>query len=67
MGWTDEHLHQFTIRGRRYGEAREGAMRFSMVKTALTLSERQRLGSVLREKSRNSCFGSFGTLNRMKP
>ena len=23
MGWTDEHLHQFTIRGRRYGKAHE--------------------------------------------
>lgn len=67
MGWTDEHLHQITIRGRRYCEPREGAMQFSVAATALTLSERQRLGSVLREKSRNSCFGSFGTLNRMKP
>ncbi|WP_116318485.1 IS1096 element passenger TnpR family protein [Cupriavidus sp. P-10] len=27
--WTDEHLHQFSIRGRRYGEAREGAPQFS--------------------------------------
>ena len=25
MGWTDDHLHQSIIRGRRYGEAREGA------------------------------------------
>ncbi|WP_051974578.1 plasmid pRiA4b ORF-3 family protein [Cupriavidus necator] len=38
VGWTDEHLHQFTIRGRQYGEAREGALQFSTTATALTLS-----------------------------
>ncbi|MFS8979823.1 plasmid pRiA4b ORF-3 family protein [Cupriavidus necator] len=38
MGWTDDHLHQFIIRGRRYGEAREGALQFSTAATALTLS-----------------------------
>ena len=35
MGWTDEYLHQFTIRGRRYGEAYEGVMQFSTVANAL--------------------------------
>lgn len=38
MGWTDDHLHQFIIRGRRYGESREGALQFSTAATALTLS-----------------------------
>lgn len=38
MVWTDDHLHQFIIRGRRYGEAREGALQFSTMATALTLS-----------------------------
>ncbi len=38
MGWTDDHLHQFVIRGRRYGESREGALQFSTAATALTLS-----------------------------
>ncbi|WP_454753732.1 plasmid pRiA4b ORF-3 family protein [Cupriavidus necator] len=39
MGWTDDHLHRFVIRGRRYGEAREGALQFSTAATTLTLSE----------------------------
>ncbi len=38
MGWTDDHLHQFIIRGQRYSEAREGALQFSTTITALTLS-----------------------------
>ncbi len=38
MGRTDDHLHQFMIRARRYGEAREGALQFSTAATALTLS-----------------------------
>ena len=38
MGWTDEHLHQFTIRGRRYGEAHEGVMQFSTVASELALT-----------------------------
>ncbi len=38
MGWTDDHLHQFMIRGQRYGESREGALQFSTAATALTLS-----------------------------
>ncbi len=38
MGWTDDHLHQFIIRGQRYGEAREGTLQFSTATTALTLS-----------------------------
>jgi hypothetical protein len=38
MGWTDDHLHQFIIRGQRYGESREGALQFSTAATALTLS-----------------------------
>ncbi|QBY55233.1 plasmid pRiA4b ORF-3 family protein [Cupriavidus oxalaticus] len=38
MGWTDNHLDQFVIRGRRYGESREGALQFSTAATALTLS-----------------------------
>ncbi|SOZ05292.1 conserved hypothetical protein [Cupriavidus taiwanensis] len=37
MGWTDDHLHQFVIRGKKYGEAREGALQFSTAATALTL------------------------------
>ncbi|MGO4328933.1 plasmid pRiA4b ORF-3 family protein [Cupriavidus sp. 2TAF22] len=36
MGWTDDHLHQFIIRGRRYGESRDGALQFSAAATALT-------------------------------
>jgi len=38
MGWTDDHLHQFIIRGRRYGESREGALQFSTAATALTMN-----------------------------
>ncbi|NUA31298.1 plasmid pRiA4b ORF-3 family protein [Cupriavidus basilensis] len=38
MGWTDEHLHQFSIRGRRYGEAHEDVLQFSTVANALTLT-----------------------------
>lgn len=37
MGWTDDHLPQFVIRGKQYGEAREGALQFSTAATALTL------------------------------
>lgn len=37
MGWTDDHLQQFVIRGKQYGEAREGALQFSTAATALTL------------------------------
>lgn len=29
MGWDDYHLHQFIIRGKRYGESRMGGMHFS--------------------------------------
>ncbi|MFM0703567.1 plasmid pRiA4b ORF-3 family protein [Paraburkholderia sediminicola] len=28
MAWNDEHLHQFAIRGWRYGGHRDGALRF---------------------------------------
>ena len=38
MGWTDEHLHQFTIRGKRYGEAHDGVRQFSTVANELTLA-----------------------------
>ncbi|MCY0854004.1 plasmid pRiA4b ORF-3 family protein [Cupriavidus sp. D39] len=38
MGWTDEHLHQFTIRGRRYGEAHEGVLQCSTVANELALT-----------------------------
>ena len=39
MGWTDEHPHQFTVRGRRYGEAHEGVLQFSTVANELALTE----------------------------
>ena len=29
MGWDDFHLHQFIIRGKRYGESRMGGLLFS--------------------------------------
>ncbi len=29
MGWTDSHLHQFTIHGKRYGIAQIGGVCFS--------------------------------------
>jgi hypothetical protein len=29
MGWSDDHLHQFRIYGKRYGIARMGGIRFS--------------------------------------
>ncbi len=29
MGWDDLHLHQFIIRGKRYGESRMGGLSFS--------------------------------------
>ncbi len=29
MGWDDFHLHQFIIRGKRYGESRVGGLSFS--------------------------------------
>ncbi len=38
MGWADEHLHQFSIRGRRYGEAHEGVLQFSTVANELPLT-----------------------------
>ncbi|KAI3605368.1 hypothetical protein D8I24_2471 (plasmid) [Cupriavidus necator H850] len=38
MGWTDDHLHQFMIRGQRYGGVREGALQFSKPATGETLS-----------------------------
>ncbi len=38
MGWVDEHLHQFSIRGRRYGEAHEGVLQFSTVANELPLT-----------------------------
>jgi len=38
MGWADEHLHTFSIRGRRYGEAQEGVMQFSTVANELLLT-----------------------------
>ena len=38
VGWTDEHLHQFTIRGRRNGEAHEGVLQFSTVTNELMLA-----------------------------
>jgi hypothetical protein len=28
MGWHDEHLHRFVIRGWRYGGHRDGALQF---------------------------------------
>ena len=38
MGWADEHLHTFSIRGRRYGEAHEGVLQFSTVANELPLT-----------------------------
>jgi hypothetical protein len=29
IGWSDDHLHQFRIHGRRYGIARMGGISFS--------------------------------------
>jgi hypothetical protein len=31
MGWSDDHLHQFRIHGKRYGIARIGGILFSDV------------------------------------
>ncbi|RDJ98501.1 plasmid pRiA4b ORF-3 family protein [Cupriavidus lacunae] len=39
MGWADEHLHVFSIRGRRYGEAQEGVLQFRTVANELPLTE----------------------------
>ena len=38
MGWTDEHMLQFRIRGWRYGEAYEDVLQFSTVANELTLT-----------------------------
>jgi hypothetical protein len=38
MGWADEHLHTFSIRGRRYGEAHEGVLQFSTAANELPLT-----------------------------
>lgn len=38
MGWADEHLHTFSIRGRRYGEAHEGVLQFCTVASELPLT-----------------------------
>ncbi|WP_245176117.1 plasmid pRiA4b ORF-3 family protein [Cupriavidus sp. AcVe19-6a] len=38
MGWADEHLHTFSIRGRRYGEAHEGVLQFCTVANELPLT-----------------------------
>lgn len=39
MGWTDEHLHQFIIRGWRYGGHRDGALQFFDGPDSLSLAE----------------------------
>ena len=39
MGWTDEHLHHFIIRGWRYGEHRDGAFQFFDGPDTLSLAE----------------------------
>ncbi|WP_430869845.1 plasmid pRiA4b ORF-3 family protein [Cupriavidus basilensis] len=38
MGWAGEHLHQFSIRGRHYGEAHEDDSQFSTVANELPLT-----------------------------
>src|SRR5262245_48276841 len=38
MGWADEHLHTFSIRGRRYGDAHEGVLQFCTVANELPLT-----------------------------
>lgn len=39
MGWTDEHLHQFIIRGWRYDGHRDGALQFFDGPDSLSLAE----------------------------
>lgn len=39
MGWTDEHLHRFTIRGQWYGVPREGGLCFFAGSHRLRLAE----------------------------
>ena len=39
MGWTDEHLHRFTIRGQWYGVPREGGLHFFAGTHRLRLAE----------------------------
>ena len=38
MGWADEHLHTFSIRGRRYGEAHEGVLELCTVTSKFPLT-----------------------------
>ncbi|MDN7178757.1 plasmid pRiA4b ORF-3 family protein [Caballeronia sp. SEWSISQ10-4 2] len=51
MGWNDEHLHQFIIRGWRYGRQRDGALQFfdgpdTLSLAAFGLYEHERFGYV---------------------
>ena len=39
MGWEDEHLHRFCIRGWHYGVSREGAMQWFAGPSSITLAE----------------------------
>ena len=39
MGWTDEHLHRFTIRGQWFGVPREGGLHFFAGTHRLRLAE----------------------------
>ncbi|MGO4330408.1 plasmid pRiA4b ORF-3 family protein [Cupriavidus sp. 2TAF22] len=60
MGWTNDHLHVFVIRGQRYGEAREGALQYCTAPTVLPLGafalrEHEAFFHVLRSPGSRSC------------
>ena len=51
MGWNDEHLHRFIIRGWRYGGHRDGALQFfdgpdTLLLAAFGLHEHERFAYV---------------------
>jgi hypothetical protein len=47
MGWSDEHLHQFRIHGKRYGIAKIGGISFSDDPDAVRLTD---LGLRIKER-----------------
>jgi hypothetical protein len=56
MGWNDEHLHRFIIRGWRYGGHRDGALQFFDSPDTLSLA-----AFGLHEHERFACVYDFNS------
>jgi len=68
MGWDDEHLNQFIIRGKSYGVYHDGGMSFSDNARKVYLSTFQfRLKGVLTFNPRNFrfCIGSISVIDNL--